>query len=228
MGVNIQTKRPSWRSILFVVPLLVVSALVVLIVSLLGATSRPRVRVVFKGIERIYADRAFVDAALFSFTNSSKLNVTVFGWKALTAPQRFGSRRVPFYLPDDDTTNSVVFQGVRERVLKPGTGVMIAVPAMRGATNWQLELDYWHQGFRNKLALWLGPAKGGKLVPSAWRQIKTERFESERLPFVPEELDITTPGHRPVNVTLPGMRLGTISSEPRIFTNAPNRARRPW
>jgi hypothetical protein len=207
--------------------LLVVFAIISLVILFLSASPFSGVHVTFKGIERIYAERGFMDAVLLSFVNDSKVDVKIVGWKFASAPGRFEHMKTVCYAHDDTTTNPIVFRGVQGMVLKPGQLESIAVPARHGITNSQVELDYAYEGVRNKFALWLGPARGGNLVPSLLRRVKTERFESERLPFVPEEPSVVHSGQE-VGMSFSPMRSGVLSTRQRmVSTNAlvPSRPR---
>ena len=203
------------------IPLFLAFAMISLTAWFLSSSPCSGVRVAFKGIERVYTEREFMDVVLLSFANDSKVDVKIVGWKFASAPGRFESMKTVCYAHDDTTTNPIVFRGVQGMVLKPGQRESIAVPARHGITNSQVELDYAYQGLQNKLALWLGPARGGNLVPGLLRRIKTERFESERLPFLPEEPSIPISAPRPVDMTLSGMRSAVISTRQRLVsTNA--------
>jgi hypothetical protein len=183
------------------------------------APSLRGVKVSFLRMERVYTEHEFTDVALFSFTNVSPLEVSVFGGRVLPAQRTL--RGMPFCVHDYDTTNQLMFRTVREIQLKPKKGEVIAVPAAHGSTNWVVELNYSYEGFRNKLAYWLGPTKGGILVPPTLRRVKIESYQSAAMPFLPEELTIRSP--RPnIGLTLSGPHSG-ISSSVRFMalTNGP-------
>ncbi|HUR44351.1 MAG TPA: hypothetical protein VMZ27_00650 [Candidatus Saccharimonadales bacterium] len=185
---------------------------------------RPGVRISFVGLESVYTDHEFIDVALFSFTNSGKVDVTLFDWKVSPSQGWVGPSRLHFFVHDADSTNAIVFRGIRELGLKPGRGQFIAIPAAHGTSNWQAQLEYNYEGLRNKFALWLGPARGGNLVPSLLRRIKTERYDSEPLPFLPQDKILSSPSARSVNLTLEGPRSGVMSTfKPIMGTNASKR-----
>ena len=187
---------------------------------------RPGVLVSFKGLERVYTEHEFLDVALFSFTNNGKVDVTLFDWKTSPNKTWVGPSRLHFFVHDPDSTNALVYRGVRELALKPGHGEVIAVPAAHGMTNWQAQLEYNYEGLRNKLTLWLGPTRGGIFGPSVLRRIKTERYESEPLPFLPDENLLREPAPRTLSFSLEGPRSGVISTFkpiPRTNTGGPGR-----
>src|SRR3954451_18963112 len=131
------------------IPLFLVCVIIALIAWSLSSSPCSGVRVAFKGIERVYTEREFMDVVLLSFANDSKVDVKIVGWKFVSAPGRFESMKTVCYAHDDTTTNPIVFRGVQGMVLKAGQRESIAVPARHGITNSEVELDYAYKGIQN-------------------------------------------------------------------------------
>src|SRR5690242_13452221 len=72
------------------------------------------VKVSFLRTDRIYTEHEFTDVALLSFTNTSGIEVTVFGSRVLTTQSMLRGRSLPLCIHDDFTTNQLVFRTVRE------------------------------------------------------------------------------------------------------------------
>jgi hypothetical protein len=186
--VNIRRKLLTLRRCLFIL---------VGVISLAScawfflAKSSNDVSLVFKGIERVYAEHQFQEVALFSFTNYSRLAVD--RYIANVRLRNSGSRikAGATYVQDDATTNQLIFRAAHSVQLRPGSGEILAIPAVHGSNEWRVELDYSFQSLRYKLASWLGSAKARGFAPEVLRSFPMHSFQSDWLQPLPEEPGFT-------------------------------------
>ena len=67
-----------------------------------------------------------------------------------------------------------IANSARSKSLLPGTGAIIAVRSRPVHTTLVVSFHYTSEGFRFRLARWLGPTRGGKLVPALLRTVPME------------------------------------------------------